>query len=470
MKVMVVDDELPIREWIRMMIQKVEREIEIVACVSSGEEAYKSFVTYNPDLIISDIKMGNMDGIELLEKIKSIKKDIYFVLLTSHNDFDYARKALKYGANEYILKTEVTIESIEKIIDNYVSGMEKVEKKKIYIEEVYEWEENTYKTYFAICYRNEFDKAFNEFGSLEKVRLLGSYYDRSENCYQLVEGGDGVSNVSQYNEVLIAAKNISSIYSIPVGMSGMSSTPKEAFERAREAYELNFYQDDIGVNVYAKHDNFTVKEELMKTQQECIKAIYNDNYYKVKMCFEDMVQLTKQKKYSNVKEVKNMVVDILYAYKLSLLSLGSIEVQKEIEDKKNQVREATKLSVVYSVVLQLFTATEEGSMNNTTYSIYTKKAIAFVQKNYSDNISLVDVVDELKINTEYFCRVFKKETGKTFLTYLTEYKVKKAQELLAKTDYSIQEISDRLGYSSVAYFSKVFKSKTGKNPLQYRKE
>lgn len=480
MKVMIVDDELPIREWIRMMIQKVDDDVEVVACVASGEEGYKSFMKYCPELIISDIKMGNMDGIELLKKVKEAQFQTYFVLLTSHNDFNYARDGIRYGANEYILKTEVTLESIAKIVENFKEEKSKVfhVKKKEYIEEVFAYDNNEESTeetqsvlgesFFVVSYLSGFDDTSDKMVASEKSKVVGHYYDKEGTQYFIFQGIATYSRVSQYNEAFNVAQNIASLYNIKVGFSGACYQISTGITKARKALELTFYQEGNSVTTFSLDMNVQAQNTLIELRQKCIKEIYNDNIEKASNIVKEILELSKNKKFGNINELKNILVDILHAYKLSLLNLGHDASCNMLENIKDQVIECKNYQELYTEVTMAFSYKEDDLSAGGQYSVYTKKAIIFINENYKANISLIDIVERLNINSEYFCRIFKKETGKTFLTYLTDYKMKKAEELLIKSDLSIQEISDKLGYSSVAYFSRVFKNKTGENPYKYR--
>ncbi|MFI3213336.1 MAG: response regulator [Eubacteriales bacterium] len=482
MKVMVVDDELPIREWIRMMVQKVDDSLEVVACEASGEEAYQSFIKYQPELVISDIKMGNMDGIELLKKIKEILPNTYFVLLTSHNDFNYARDGIRYGANEYILKMEITVESIAKIVDNYTNTKEKTTHKKVkeYIEDVFQYVENSVfpqevmgdigKQYFVICVKNQLENVSNTFILSDKIKSIGEYYDREERQYFMLEGNDTFSLVSQYNEAFHVAKNFASVYDMKVGFSGACYEINAGIMKSRIGLVIGFYQDGAGVSTYVEENDASISMKLIELRQNCIRELYNDNLDHVIKILDEILKLAKDKKYGNIEELKNILLDIVHAYKLSLLSLGQTSEYQFVDFAKVQIAKGESFEEIYREIKIMFSRREDDVTVNSQYSIYTKKAIIFIKEHYKENISLIDIVEKLNINSEYFCRIFKKETGKTFLNYLTDYKINKAQELLIKSEYSIQEISDKLGYSSVAYFSRVFKNKTGENPYKYRSQ
>ena len=98
MKVLVADDELPIREWLRITIQELGEDLEVLTA-GNGKEAFELYQEKQPKLIVTDIKMPRMDGLELLQKIKERDPKAYVVMLTSYGEFEYAREAIKYQAN-----------------------------------------------------------------------------------------------------------------------------------------------------------------------------------------------------------------------------------------------------------------------------------------------------------------------------------------------------------------------------------
>ena len=108
MKILIVDDETPIREWIQFSIERGGNpEFEIAAVAENGNEAYELALKHQPDVVITDIKMPGMDGIELMKKVLEVRPYTSFVILTNYAEFSYAREAVTYGAKKYLLKSEL---------------------------------------------------------------------------------------------------------------------------------------------------------------------------------------------------------------------------------------------------------------------------------------------------------------------------------------------------------------------------
>ena len=108
MKILIVDDETPIREWIQFSIERGGREdLQVAAVAENGEEAFKLALKHHVDVVITDIRMPGMDGIELMKKILEAMPYTYFIILTNYAEFSYAREAITYGAKKYLLKSEM---------------------------------------------------------------------------------------------------------------------------------------------------------------------------------------------------------------------------------------------------------------------------------------------------------------------------------------------------------------------------
>ena len=116
-KILIADDELPIREWMEFVLSRLPAKLEIVGTASNGQDALKLFEAYHPDLIFTDIKMPVMDGIALLEAVKKNSKNVTVVMLTSHTDFEYAKNSLNLGADHFLLKTEIDSKVLLEIIE-----------------------------------------------------------------------------------------------------------------------------------------------------------------------------------------------------------------------------------------------------------------------------------------------------------------------------------------------------------------
>lgn len=127
MRILVVEDEAPIREWINYTIRNISEDFQLIGSVKNGKEAYDLSLRVKPDVIITDIKMPVMDGLELSKKIKEIMPDVFIVILTNFAEFNYAKEAISFGAYEYLIKSEIRPKEIKELL---VKIDEKLKNKK----------------------------------------------------------------------------------------------------------------------------------------------------------------------------------------------------------------------------------------------------------------------------------------------------------------------------------------------------
>ncbi|WP_291647934.1 response regulator [Clostridium sp.] len=116
LNILVVEDEGPIRDWIGYTIKNISDDFNIIGSVSNGKEAYDIAVKDTPDVIITDIKMPVMDGIELSKRIKEVIPEVYIIILTNFAEFSYAKEAISCGVYEYLIKSDIRPKELSEIL------------------------------------------------------------------------------------------------------------------------------------------------------------------------------------------------------------------------------------------------------------------------------------------------------------------------------------------------------------------
>lgn len=129
--IIVVEDEAPIRDWIAYTISNISDEFNVLASASNGKEAYELALNLKPKVIISDIKMPIMGGIELTKKIKEVFPDIYVILLTNYAEFSYAKEAISCGVYEYLVKSDIRPKELKEILDKVNESVKELEKNQV---------------------------------------------------------------------------------------------------------------------------------------------------------------------------------------------------------------------------------------------------------------------------------------------------------------------------------------------------
>ncbi len=507
LKILIVDDETPIREWIAFCVRKSSKKYEISGLASNGEEALELFKIQMPDIVFTDIKMPIMDGLELMKQIKLLKPSTDIIVLTCYSDFEYARQAVKYGATEYILKTEIQnvdiIKALEKIESKHVNAYENSEKelsgiqlkREAFIKYLIMQENNVQNLSEKILVEQGifikgsslFAMAVKYTGNVEFIDRISSYskmtqsskidnllwfsYDKDIFVF-LGNIKETPSYLFQLNLLKDFALNMHKNTNCTIGLSQiyhglkfLSTAINEAVMQANQ----EFYCGEGSINlidISKQNPEFIVQLEALKNQLfEAVKLGESDrvlhmtdrilafmeewrtndiNYLK-KTCSE-IIEFVHSKTYN----YRNVGMYSIYCIKDEISEAGSFqEIKKILQTKVKEI-----------ICMQMHPAN--------SYSNTILKAIDYINSHYSEPIGLSNIALYVHLNPEYFSRLFKEETGKNFNNYLAEIRLDKAINLLKNTDMRVNEIAQSVGYPNLSYFSTIFKKHLGVGPFDYR--
>lgn len=480
MKILIADDELPIREWLKMSMQNLDEGVNEVITAGNGKEAWNLFQETRPDLVVTDIKMPRMSGLELLSQIKADYPDTYVVMLTSYSEFEYAREAIKYKANEYLLKNEITAEVIEQIISNFNESRttHKRLKEIQYIKNLLLDTEKTQKfpikrieglDFFAVAFQED-ESAAEGFDS-----YLNSFVQNIQHCYfeknmsiWVCTYKNSYSMGACFGEAIGFCRHIALLKDTSIGFSGFTKEIPEACRRARIALNLSFYESHLNVYSY-KEERAEGISKIMMTRKNAISMVNKERQEEAQEYIGELFKQIEKEQILDLDQIKACFLDIVDAYKVSKLEYAGYELEELCRQVKVGILDTVHLEELQRE-MDTFLGELKGTMviGETSYSGYVKSAIAYVADNYANLESLSEVAVHVNIHADYFSRLFKSETGVTFNSYLTNYRIQKAVELLTKTDLKVYEVAEKTGYSNLSYFSRVFKKVTGVNPFFYK--
>ena len=381
MRIIVVDDDKIIRMGLIKILNKLFENHEIVGDFQNGLLAFE-YLKENDgqvDLVITDIKMPIMTGIQFVEKAnKELKHPPIFLVLSGYDEFTYVRDVMKNGAFNYLLKP-IKKDELKKVIEEVELKIQDIKKR---------------------------DKIMNK--SIEVIKK------------------------DFFKHLLFSNSDIN------------IKTDKNLLDNI-QLDENNYYQMVvIPMNKEEKDNNNKMLSAYFKAVTKDIKEIeylyflYNDNVY---IIF-----------YFNAKEIQNIEFII-----------------KEIDDRK------VKEEMAYNKRAKKYYAEDLNELaeilqddKNVYGTTSIKLAIKFITNNFNKNITLKDVSDEVFLSQNYLSELFKKETGEGFYEFLSNYRVKKAKELLITTNFKIYEVAEKVGYNDSITFGRAFKKITGTTPNNFR--
>lgn len=524
-RTLIVDDEPFIREGLKVLIDWKQYGYEIVGEAENGIQAIEKIIDLNVDLVITDIKMPKMNGLELIEYAnKNINNNIDFIVLSGFSDFNYAKKAIKYNVRDYILKPiqkDELLLSIERIKNKYIERfIEKKEKQNN--------EKLIYDKYIADVIIGKYDSEilqyiYQRFSPKTKIRYilievnyngnninldnekkrLGQHelyniveqwlgnnkynviFDviKEENCYDIgfiyekKLSLDRNTSEKKYIEEMInyIKQNFKYDFFVYIGqsvnkienlnLSYKSANIARLFSNFSSNSNISYYDD-----IEAKNNKgFSLEKKYM---DNLIKYIEENNKEKITRCIDDFYESLKDS-YINIEIIEMNIKYLLY---------NLINIAKSIDENLDQnkiIRYIGLTSFNSDVSRGSSKHIKEFSFEFADYISQLKKNSALgilkyidkeISEHYMEKLSLKYLGEKYFINSAYLGQVFKKHYKIGFKDYLNSYRIDRAEEMLLTGEDKIYKIAEMVGYTSTDYFINKFVELKGKTPLQYRKK
>nr|WP_239585641.1 response regulator [Lysinibacillus composti] len=514
LKVLIVDDELIVRKGLKALINWEDYDMDVAFEATNGEDAFNIVNNHNIDVLITDIRMPLMDGIELTRKVKESFQQIKVVLLTCYNDFEFVQEALQLGASGYLLKTDledgnlekqllkisneiknerINLESYKKleinakksallIQENQVSSiLNGTPPEEILIDNELKWLNKPFllikiKVSQLDCQINSLKEYFN---TTFKDELSLTFQLESQALYTIISIPKKTSQmlVLQWQELVInqispklkevskelsiyysRCDNIDSLYSKNELLTGNSN--RHWFYYGYGAI-LNI--DQLSLNPHPQNSPINIRqlnELTILRNWEKVKKACDENFETYKsICLDP-------------ETVKLNVITMVETIMISLQSnsnLFSSSWGKNSIDYKEKVNRILFFKDLKEWFYQGIEDLEQnrvlfmGGMNQVVI-----QAVSFIETNYFKEITLDDLSAEVGLSQSYLSTIFKKVTGKSFIEYLNDLRIEKAKQLLNTSNLKVFEVANKVGFNDPKYFSKQFKRITGISPNAYK--
>ncbi|MGC9098681.1 MAG: response regulator transcription factor [Dictyoglomus sp.] len=489
-KVFIADDEYYIREGLKRIVNWERLGFKIVGEAEDGIEALEKIKRINPDLCVIDVKMPEMDGLELISNIKSYKNSTKIIILTGYPEFDYAIKAIELGVNFYILKPvdpEILKEKLEKVYHElekerilYESSKGRIMER--FLKKHLDVKEDEINNIFCL------DLPWNSYQvvlvdwedkSLDKIKVLEdiSYYfpfsflvdnfigfvikDFSKEKRKLINLRDHLRNKYRDYFCFSIGEKVYDFLSI-----------SSSFEKAKSLFSRRFLYEEKGFLVYPKgKKNLKPHLELEKINNVAlwVEVIEDLDFVKLWELLED--KMIKHMVYEDEEqEIKlsyfNLYVDIVTL----LITRYSQFKEKSFKYLKNRIFEEffNKRTIID---LHVFTKEILTELISDFSEIMGRnplvKITEYIESNFYKDLKLKDVAKEFGYNPCYLGKIFKKYTKEKFNTYLDRVRINKAKELLRR-GLKVSEVAEMVGYKDTDYFICKFKKYTGKSPQNFK--
>ncbi|WNQ12414.1 response regulator [Paenibacillus aurantius] len=530
-RVLVVDDEKEIRGGLVTQLPWAEWGVDEVLDSDDGDTALELARRYRPDLIITDIRMPRMSGLQLLEELVKDRFEGGVIVISGYDDFHYAKEAFKLGVSDYLLKP-ISKDELEKAV---AVSLERIrehvaqEQNRSLIQQGYELAiprmreellrnliEKPYREDQVLRVHHKLKQLNLEWllpgelrlimfgvdslraltgaeGPEDKDALLGMlgekldllfkewqldryalFHSKEDAWVALVEDGEGMEGILD-RLAKEACLRIGEELGIRLNWGAASTTG--SLPRLHDLYRRAL-DSLVYLKVYGRTDADELEDDLqinlevrLDNPKELVEILKYGTEHDIQETMEGFPRLVKSWNVQHPRDLQQKTFEWL----LELFRTAHRSGWNDTSWEKNPIllwehleRFDTLESLQKQATIRLLTTAASMKAQFDTRSQIVHEAKRVINQRYNENLTLQMVAEHVHVTPVWLSKLFKKETGMNFLEYLTDVRMTKAAELLADLNYKVYQISYRIGYQDPVYFSKLFKKKYGCTPQEYR--
>ena len=518
-KAIIADDEIRICMLLRKLADWDKLGIEIVGECHDGLETYHAIQEKQPDIVISDIQMPHMNGLEIVKVCNEENIKCAFLLISGHAEFEYARMAIRYNVGNYLLKpiNKEELENNLRDITKRLGENEQVERVRANIDKRVEMDRNVLHTQFLSNLIQIPEWIVQDSVENRIVEFHLDFPPNSRYCIMALEVISKTEYTEQQHRLLL--KQVESyarhqmekqhltcmqLILFPCIYAFLTVQESEEFEKqiqsVLEKLQNRFFEYcEISLGISTKVDKLSDISMSSRVQAECAlrarfnlgngKAIFfehlrtdtkrlplNDYLQELRLSMEtaDVGRLERLfANLGNVVDDHNVELDDFFEL-IQRMQTILRDVQRTDDESQNEVAMPisadSKITLLHSLhetarSVALSISETQNSIQNQTMRV----AMEYIENHYAEDISLNALSSLVYMHPTYFSSLFKQVTGKTFSDFLQEIRIEHAKTLLSTTLLPIADVAERIGYKSAHYFSKVFLRVVGLKPSEYRR-
>lgn len=529
---MLVDDDYPVLDLIQYAIDWESLGLKVIGMHENGASALEAAEQDIPDIVITDIGMPQMDGLELLSRLKVMKPNLRAAILSCHSEFEYARQAVKLQVQDYILKDTLDPSNIRTLLSGFIAELDaerNLQSEQLKMEKFVDRNRSLMKEKFirttlqqplldmekwkqelkdfglplrseetiipVVGLVDEFRAAKQRFQSeevlrfaldnvmeetIQRIGISAVHFHYSAKEVVLLASFQGGLKVNEYDEIKVLLRQLQQA----VGTLKLSMTffigevcpvpecIKSSIVHIRQDSLSRFYRSYGSIIRSSEQvfgNSFDLFSSFHKISEELRDLIVGKRVGEVRAAVSDWLKETTQHRIDPA-VVKDWVLKLLLDMRLKLQSVldyypsGSSDVLPNEAFELDTLDELKEWMISHCLSIIAADHYRRGNSRRTEIA----EAYQYVVIHLDRKITLEEVAEKLFMNPSYFSRLFKKETGETFIECVTRMKMHRARELLEGTATSVGKICETLGYDNQSYFIKLFKSFSGVTPVEYR--
>lgn len=531
---LIVDDEELIRQGLRARLEYLQIDVDEIFEAASGFEAIRAVENHPVDIVITDIRMPDMDGLTLIKEIQKVQRgSVQFIVLSGYAEFAYAETAIRLGVKAYLLKPlsndelknafdklygemEQNIKArnalmrekklnrekqeylLEKEINAFfsgtVNGMISMDRlKRILAEDASVMLHDTQRIFLAEIevdqesYENKgFQKRDHE---LIRFSIRNVFYEVESGCEKIIVNGMSDYNVlyamffgkderrlrSEIERIFLKMRSVlekkMDIY-LTFGVSKCAGELRQ--QSVKEAHSALKQKIVYGnSNLYFFEDIKILNQQEFPASQMHLMNQYmeKNDIYKIKGLLNDIFSEELTRKYGTP------YLRVMWVRILNMLfhhydkKAGRQPGIEKLLMNLNLPDQINSISEIQQRITEMILeCIRTDNVSEVNARSKMQMAVRYIREHFSENIAVNDLAERYGMSPNYFSAVFKKEMKQSPVNYITELRMKKAMELLEHSEMSVVDIAKKVGYEEGQYFFRVFKKYAGMTPLNYREQ
>lgn len=522
MKVLLVDDEMITLKMLQSLIPWKQMDLELMGMCTGGEEAYQMVLQETPDILITDIRMNGMGGLQLAEKVLAFSPQVKVILMSAYAEFSYVKEGIRMGCSNYILKP-IDEDELEQSLRKVVGEIRgKQDEKKILNKseaqirmlELYRYMSRGNNLNRVLKHKNEYDFSFAEYAvmmiqkdsssideyiNVSNMEFMQEKYvlhiieeilthdykkeflafDHEEDAWILIIRSDSVKEMLEISRQIVERFLTELHLNVLISFSQIGTCLEDLPQLYEQAESMRKYAFYIGEERILGYE-WNCKDEEMKEVRkigllrEAEQAVKLHDIANLQDIIEKVFELSLTYRPDVLHDTYEFCYQILYLLRRELENQEQIQTDdlKRLElsyeelkqhDSGKQLKQLMEDAVG---LLQKICISESKEQ----FSKPVEDSLKFIEKNYNKNLSLDEISEEIAVSKNYFCYMFKREVGMSLWNYLTQIRIRHAKKLLEETDMKTYEIAFQVGYDNPSYFSKIFKKLESVTPNEYREK